>query len=687
MSSNPDDESKQQIGDLKGYGSEQKSSFESGKRKAAIFGDSIGPATKKMSESAEDPIPAMGETLPVQDLLCLRRIRDFLCLILSYPKKPYYDDEKFLKEWMIEVSLLRAQYCSQEALQRLVSESPLKDVKGIIPEDITEQIKNGGSIIFNKSNSKELASATSKDPPPNHVPQPILDLATRLAVHQLAQIFSPESRGNSFYWMGAHVVCLSTRNDAEKQAVVEGIKANLRSGATFESHQIVHLSQMDKIDDASMRGYLSTTSRRSRKLVLLVDGDGDKRVDLRKVLNTLLNRRYFKNAAVIITTGSSALQNDELNYKADLIRIRTEDHVLPWEVFCKNVGRELVYSSGAIQRVAVQIVEECGGHLHDIVYVAELLKDVEDVQIWNQTLQKLRNSILPSYSRTEFKRFVPGNRVQDLPSLVRIRDLVHLILSYNMKLGHENLMVEWINGVSDSRAQQGSQERLRHCQSESPLRHVKGIIPEDIIEQIINGGSIIFKHAPSPILGLSYRLAVAQLVQFLSVLYHRFYSTPVVWFSTRNDLEKQTVVEDIKANFQIGKTFETLQTIYLDRLDEEFLFFDVSMWTTETDRARRWREYYEFEVLELPGQYKRHRNLILLVDGDGDKRVDLQRVHIPPDIRDSTNAFIIITTGSSILQNAELAYEVGVRIKTEDHVLPWVSLLQECRQRACILIR
>ncbi|XP_054776567.1 uncharacterized protein LOC129285048 [Prosopis cineraria] len=217
-----------------------------------------GSARKKMSESTEDPIPTKEEI----DLLCLMRMRDFLCLILSYPMKLDYD-EMFLKSWMSQVSMSRDQYCSQERLQHLVSESPLKYVKGIIPEDITEEIKNDGSIIFNKSDSKELATATSKDPPPNHVPQPILDLATRLAVHQLAQTFSPESRVNSFYWMG--VVCLSTRNDAEKRNVVEEIKANCQISETFESLRIIHLSETDEIDDASMIRYLSTTSAESFK--------------------------------------------------------------------------------------------------------------------------------------------------------------------------------------------------------------------------------------------------------------------------------------------------------------------------------------------------------------------------------------------------------------------------------------
>ncbi|XP_054777233.1 uncharacterized protein LOC129285521 [Prosopis cineraria] len=241
-----------------------------------------------------------------------------------------------------------------------------------------------------------------------------------------------------------------------------------------------------------------------------------------------------------------------------------------------------------------------------------------------------------------------------------------------MKLGCERYMWRWIRRVSGSGVQHGLEERLRRCLSESALGHVKGIILEDIIEHIINGDSIISEQVPPPILDLSYRLAVDQLVQFLSYSYDHFkLSMPVVEFLTRNDLEKRTVVEDIKENFQIGETFEILQIINLHRINEEFRYFNVSLWTEETDLVLRRSEGYDFEVLKLPGQDKSHRKLMLLVDGDGDKRGDLQKVYIPLDIRYSKHAVVIITTGSSTLQNDELASEMDVRIRTEDHVLPW----------------
>ncbi|XP_054789500.1 uncharacterized protein LOC129295045 [Prosopis cineraria] len=253
-----------------------------------------------------------------------------------------------------------------------------------------------------------------------------------------------------------------------------------------------------------------------------------------------------------------------------------------------------------------------------------------------------------------------------------MRDLVLLILSCPMKLGYEHYMWRWIQRVSNSRAQQGNLERLRHCLSERPLRHVKGIIPEDITEQIMNGGSIISEHVPPPILDLSYRLAVDQLVQsLLDSCDHFQWRMPVVWFLTRNDLEKRTVVEDIKANFQLGETFEILQIINLDWINEKFRYFEYPKWTDATALVQRRRDGWDFEVLKLPGKDKSHRKFMLLVDGDGDERVDFQKVDIPSDIRYSKDAVVIITTGSSTLQNDKLAYKMDAIIRIEDHVLPW----------------
>ncbi|XP_059596938.1 uncharacterized protein LOC132254741 [Vitis vinifera] len=61
------------------------------------------------------------------------------------------------------------------------------------------------------------------------------------------------------------------------------------------------------------------------------------------------------------------------------VEIMMENHLLSWELFCVNVG-EVVHSSG-IQRLAINVVEKCCGHLLLVVIMARALKDMNDVLI------------------------------------------------------------------------------------------------------------------------------------------------------------------------------------------------------------------------------------------------------------------------------------------------------------------
>ncbi|KAJ9701004.1 hypothetical protein PVL29_006374 [Vitis rotundifolia] len=65
--------------------------------------------------------------------------------------------------------------------------------------------------------------------------------------------------------------------------------------------------------------------------------------------------------------------------KADL-GIRRNDHLLSWELFCRNVG-EVVHSSN-IQQLALHVLRQCFGHLLATVLTAKALKEVKDVRIW-----------------------------------------------------------------------------------------------------------------------------------------------------------------------------------------------------------------------------------------------------------------------------------------------------------------
>ncbi|KAI8025095.1 hypothetical protein LOK49_LG02G02711 [Camellia lanceoleosa] len=66
-----------------------------------------------------------------------------------------------------------------------------------------------------------------------------------------------------------------------------------------------------------------------------------------------------------------------------------EDHLLPWKLFCWNVGPSLVHSSSVIQQMAAQLVKECHGHLRAIVLLARALKGETDIGVWEIALSQV----------------------------------------------------------------------------------------------------------------------------------------------------------------------------------------------------------------------------------------------------------------------------------------------------------
>ena len=67
-----------------------------------------------------------------------------------------------------------------------------------------------------------------------------------------------------------------------------------------------------------------------------------------------------------------------LDVPADL-EIRREDHLLLWNLFCRNVGE--VVRSLSIQTLAVDVLRQCCGHFLATVLKTRALKDVKDVSI------------------------------------------------------------------------------------------------------------------------------------------------------------------------------------------------------------------------------------------------------------------------------------------------------------------
>ncbi|KAK3018494.1 hypothetical protein RJ639_003579 [Escallonia herrerae] len=71
------------------------------------------------------------------------------------------------------------------------------------------------------------------------------------------------------------------------------------------------------------------------------------------------------------------------------LEIRMEDHLLPWDVFCKNLGHASTVDITSLKPMAVRLVEECHGHLLAIILLARALNGVNDGGIWELARHEL----------------------------------------------------------------------------------------------------------------------------------------------------------------------------------------------------------------------------------------------------------------------------------------------------------
>ncbi|KAI4297408.1 hypothetical protein L6164_037300 [Bauhinia variegata] len=309
------------------------------------------------------------------DELWMRRKRDFLILISTYP----------ITSIELKVDMME---------RNLTNDFP-PFIRRFVPEDILNKIRKGERYIY--QGEQEVVEA----------PDPILNLATDLAIAQLIQTIKDDFYGA----FGIRIVNFTTTNNVEKYGVLGKIVAALNKessmvgrgkivekvltiyGSKCKSGNEVQKELARQLGLSTIDGVRKTIIEQNQQgrhyLLLLVDENGDQNLnpwDLKSF-------KYIIGVGVVvfITTESAAVREGEYDVNAyDEIEIRSEDHLLPWVVFCRNAGSELVRSSSTIRRIAVKIVEECRGHLHANMLVARLLMNVQDVKIWEHTLQKLR---------------------------------------------------------------------------------------------------------------------------------------------------------------------------------------------------------------------------------------------------------------------------------------------------------
>ncbi|KAK2999222.1 hypothetical protein RJ639_023577 [Escallonia herrerae] len=75
------------------------------------------------------------------------------------------------------------------------------------------------------------------------------------------------------------------------------------------------------------------------------------------------------------------------------LEIRMEDHLLPWDLFCKNLGHSSTVDFSSLKPMAVRLVEECHGHLLAIILLARALSGVKDGGVWELALHELTSEL------------------------------------------------------------------------------------------------------------------------------------------------------------------------------------------------------------------------------------------------------------------------------------------------------
>ncbi|KAH1250905.1 Disease resistance protein [Glycine max] len=376
----------------------------------------LGPKFSTLQNEAEGTSSDKDE-VSYNELSGLMRIRDFISLVLTYPVK--LEEEDILRSWISAFPEWKAQLLStgddtvMDKPWCVLTEKALGSMKGFMPMEIISKVESGRRSIFSHNDVEAI-------------PEAILHQTVDLAVNQLIQtLFSGDNC--------ARYIRLLTRNLAEKRYVVDKIVAAVEdkhnmfgidkdflralwiNASTYETDAEFRVQEeintMMEVDDMwsmevdNMLGtlFIQEKTGSNGQLVIVVDADSNKKLDLQKL-------RFPTGIVVLITTEPSTQAEKDGDFRIACtmdLNIWTQDHLLPWKVFCSYVGScissSMVSSSMAIQKIAVEIVKECHGHLLAIVLLSKYLMYVQDFKQWELALDKL-SSLSPSYDYQDSDR-------------------------------------------------------------------------------------------------------------------------------------------------------------------------------------------------------------------------------------------------------------------------------------------
>ena len=139
------------------------------------------------------------------------------------------------------------------------------------------------------------------------------------------------------------------------------------------------------------RGRLNEFLKTKSFLIFLDDGFGW--TDLYEVGKEWWNSNNIQKIVCI-----TRVQNIYSGAMTEDLLINLDDHLLPWELFCLNFGKNVHLS--CFQHKAIDVVEKCCGHLLAVVLMARALKRVRfDFSVWEHacymlSLQHIRSQMV-----------------------------------------------------------------------------------------------------------------------------------------------------------------------------------------------------------------------------------------------------------------------------------------------------
>ncbi|CAL5378056.1 unnamed protein product [Camellia sinensis] len=331
----------------------------------------------------------------------LTRKKDFLHFILSYPMKPEPDEDFF------NPVFLRRRFSDMNQLRREIKALLLDDiyeehghelgekmiflirevermldrydfhVVGYLPQEADVITARSGKSLTHRIEVGLTSQARGKF----EAPDEMLQLAIDSAIRQVSKCFQDGIfRKIGISGSGREEVTKALKDISMIQAKCSIVLcfsvSRHHSDEEVRQNIAKQIARFRQIDDILIF---------KEQLLQFLPDDFLLLVDcLDGPIDTLYNLKIPDHGFVVLTT-----QSQKVYEIMDVdLEIRMDDHLLPWNLFCWNVGASLVLSS-AIQQMAIRLVKECHGHLLAIILLARALKDVTDIGVWELALHQL----------------------------------------------------------------------------------------------------------------------------------------------------------------------------------------------------------------------------------------------------------------------------------------------------------